>query len=140
MLREVFRAHHNFHLLFFLSEASVAEGGVTHTACSAAAAAAELESRIHVAHEQKSAPRRGDYPMFMYDYEGIQTWMYVEQRIVCNALRVTGSGMAWRGVAWHPPLLTLVCGALRSAFFPPAFSSMFHSQVPSRESLVSRNK
>ena len=51
-----------------------------------------------MAHEQKSAPRRGDYPMFMYDYEGIQTWMYVEQRIVCNALRVTGSGMAWRGV------------------------------------------
>ena len=36
LLREVFRAHHNFHLLFFLSEARVAEeGGVTHTACSA---------------------------------------------------------------------------------------------------------
>ena len=70
LLREVFRAHHNFHLLFFLSEASVAEGGVTHTACSAAAAAAELESRIHVAHEQKSAPRRGDYPMFMYNMRG----------------------------------------------------------------------
>ena len=26
LLREVFRAHHNFHLLFFLSEARVAEG------------------------------------------------------------------------------------------------------------------